>query len=86
MAEDDRPPGSHVIDESIPVDVVEARALRPLHEEGSVVNGHEGPHGAVHAAGYEPSRLFTVFVRSRLYHFLTAKDVFLNSLRLKSTR
>ena len=63
VAEDGRAPAAHVVDEDVPVDVEDLRALGPGDEERRHPHAPEGAHRAVHAAREEGLGLLEELLR-----------------------
>ena len=51
MAENRRPPRADVVDESIPVDVPDARAFGLAHKKRLAANGAKSPDRRIYTAG-----------------------------------
>jgi hypothetical protein len=57
VAEDEGPPGSHVVDIDIAVDIIDACSGSTLHEGRLQIHRFKGPHRAVYTARNELLRL-----------------------------
>ena len=57
MAEDQRPPGHHMVDVAVAVHVEDVRPFAALHEQRVAADALEGAHGRIDAAGDDALRL-----------------------------
>jgi hypothetical protein len=70
MPENERPPGTDVIDVPISIDVLQVGASAAFHHDRLAAHGAERARGAIYAAGHQPQRSLEDIMTSWAIHCL----------------